>query len=119
MSEEPKVKVAKVEFTKEDIDKNKGMAIIAYLIFFIPLLTEAKESPFVKFHIKQAIILIIAGVLVSVVGSIIPFLGWFLIAPIGSLVVLVLWFIGILHAVNGEAKEVPIVGKYAEQYLKF
>lgn len=121
MSEEKKDQVettATVEFTKEDIDKNKGMAILAYIIFFIPLLTEAKDSPFVKFHIKQAIVLIVASILVSVIGAVIPFLG-LLIAPIGSLVVFILWIMGLMHAINGEAKQVPVIGKYADQYLKF
>ena len=121
MSEDQKEKtekVAKMDFSKEDIDKHKGMAILAYILFFIPLLTDAKESPFVKFHIKQSLLLVIASVLVSVIGAVIPFLGA-LVAPIASLAVFVLWIIGLMHAINGEAKEVPIIGKYAEQYLKF
>ena len=30
--------------TQQDIEKNKTMAILAYFIFFIPLLTDAKDS---------------------------------------------------------------------------
>lgn len=121
MSEEKKevTNVEKIDFSKEDIEKNKGMAILAYIIFFIPLLTDAKDSPYVKFHVKQSIVLVVAGILVSMIGSIVPFLGWFIIAPLGSIAVFVLWIIGILGAVNGEAKVVPIIGKYASQYLKF
>ncbi|MFZ5376293.1 MAG: DUF4870 domain-containing protein [Patescibacteria group bacterium] len=110
---------AQTVFTQEDIEKNKGMAIIAYIIFFVPLLTDSKDSPYVKFHVKQAIMLVLASVVVSIAGTIIPFIGWFLIAPFGTLALLVLWVIGILNAVNGEAKELPVLGKYAEQYLKF
>ncbi len=116
MSEEHK-EVKAATFSKEDIDKNKGMAIVAYILFFVPLLTEAKESPFVKFHIKQAIMLIIAWVAVTILGMV-PVLGW-IAAPIASLALFVFWIIGVINAVNGEAKQVPLIGKYADKYLKF
>lgn len=117
MSEEQKTTTHTATFSKEDIDKNKGMAIVAYILFFVPLLTEAKDSPFVKFHIKQAIMLIIAWVAVTILG-LVPILGW-IAAPIASLVLFVFWIIGVINAVNGEAKQVPLIGKYADQYLKF
>jgi uncharacterized membrane protein len=100
-------------------EKNRGMAVLAYVLFFLPLLTEAKEDPYVKFHVKQSLTVLIAGVAVSVVGSIIPFLGWLLILPFGSLLVMVLWVMGVINALNGVKKEVPLIGKYADQYLKF
>lgn len=118
MSEEHKTTTHTASFSKEDIDKNKGMAIVAYILFFVPLLTEAKDSPYVKFHVKQAIMLVITSVIVSVLGTVIPIIGWIL-APIISLVLFVFWIIAIIGAINGEAKQVPVIGKYAETYLKF
>ena len=111
----------KVTETKKspDGEKYRGMAVLAYVIFFIPLLTEAKDNPYVKFHVKQGLMVLLASIAVSVVGSIIPFLGWFLIIPFGSLLVMILWVMGILNAINGEQKQVPLIGKYAEQLLKF
>ena len=41
------------------------------------------------------------------------------IIPFGSLFTLVIWVMGVLNAINGEQKELPIVGKYADQLLKF
>ncbi|KKT78703.1 MAG: hypothetical protein UW75_C0040G0005 [Parcubacteria group bacterium GW2011_GWF2_44_8] len=99
--------------------KNTNMAMLAYVFFPVPLLTEDKNDPFVKFHLKQAIVLVLAAVAVSVVGSIIPFIGWFLIAPLGSVAILVLWVIGIINALNGEEKELPVIGSYAQKILKF
>ena len=46
----------------EDKSLNTGMAVVAYLIFFIPLLTDAKDDPYVKFHTKQGVVLFIAWV---------------------------------------------------------
>jgi len=97
-------------FTKEDVEKNKMMAVLAYILFLIPLLA-AKESPFAKFHTNQGLVLFIGGVIVSVLGSVVPFLGWFVILPIGGILVTVLCVIGIINALKGEAKPLPIIGK--------
>ncbi len=113
MTEEAKTKKS------ADVEKYRGMAVIAYIVFFVPLLTDAKDNPYVKFHVKQGLMVLLTSIAVSVVGSVIPFLGWFLIIPFGSLFVLVIWVMGILNAINGEQKELPVVGKYAEQLLKF
>lgn len=93
-----------------DVEKNKVMGILAYIIFFIPLLA-AKESKFAMYHANQGLVLFLLGVAVSIVGSIIPVLGWFIILPIGSLLVLVLAIIGIINASKGEMKPLPVIGK--------
>lgn len=57
-------------------EKNTGMAIVAYIIFFIPLLTEAKNDPFVKYHVKQGLVLFIGWVIVWIISSILPWQLW-------------------------------------------
>ena len=93
-----------------DVEKNKTMAILAYFIFFLPLITEAKNSPFAKFHANQSLILFLFVVAVNIIGAIIPFLGWFIILPLGSLAALVFWVMGIINASKGEMKELPLIG---------
>ena len=97
------------QFDKDDIEKNKAMGLLAYILFFIPLLA-AKDSPFARYHANQGLVLFICGLISSVLW-IIPILGW-IIAPILSIVITVLAVIGIINAVNGKAKELPIIGKY-------
>jgi len=97
--------------------KNTGMAILGYILFFVPLLTDAKDDPFVKYHVKQGLLLWIIAI-ASVVIGVIPILGW-IIALIVPLVVFVLAILGIINAANGEMKPVPLVGQYAEQWFKF
>ncbi len=99
------------QFDPADIEANKIMAVLAYIIFFIPLLA-AKESPFAKFHANQGLTLFLAAMAVSIVGSIIPILGWFLILPVGCIVIAVLGIIGIINAFGGKAKDLPIIGKF-------
>jgi len=98
-----------------DVEKNKAMAIIGYIfpiLFFVPLISDAKDSPFAKFHANQQLILLIAAILINVVGSIIPFLGQFIILPIGAVVILVLAIMGLINAVKGEMKKLPIIGDF-------
>lgn len=101
--------------SSDDVEKNKAMAIIGYIIpilFFIPLVTEAKDSVYAKFHANQQLILLIASIGVSVVGSIIPILGWFIILPLGSIALFVLAIIGLINAAKGQMKELPIIGSF-------
>jgi uncharacterized membrane protein len=102
--------------TKGGAQKNIGMAVIAYILFFVPLLTDAKNDPFVKFHVKQGLVLLLTQIVISIVGSVIPFLGWFLILPLGSIFVFILWIMGILNAVNGTQKELPLIGGFATHF---
>lgn len=92
-----------------DVEKNKVIAALAYIIFFIPLLA-AKDSPFAMFHANQGLVLLLLSVAVSVLGSVIPILGWFVILPLGGLAVFVFAILGIVNALNGQMKPLPLIG---------
>lgn len=94
--------------------KNVVMALLCYLgiLVIIPLITDAKNDPFVKYHIKQGLVLLIASVISWVVGMI-PVLGWFLLGPILGLFCLVLAIIGIVNAISGKEKPLPLIGHYS------
>ena len=98
-----------------DVEKNKMMAIIGYILpflFFIPLVTDAKDSKFAKFHANQQLVLLIGVIAVNVIGTIIPILGWFIILPFGSLALFVLAIIGLINAAKGEMKKMPLIGGF-------
>ncbi len=92
-------------------DENKWVNAAAYIVFFIPLLVDSRSETY-KFHTNQGLDLLLLFLGISVVGGIIPIIGWFLILPFGSLACLVLAIIGITNAVNGKMKELPLIGKY-------
>ena len=100
-----------LEVDPTDIEKNRGMAILAYIIFFIPLLA-AKESKFAMYHANQGLILFLAAVIINVVGSIIPFIGWMIVIPLGNLAVLIGAILGIIKAAGGKVEPLPLIGKY-------
>src|ERR1700685_2768947 len=99
---------------------NNLMAVFAYLwiLILIPFLTESKNEPFVKYHLKQGLALVIFEVIGWVVGWFlvyIPFIGW-LISTLWWLTALVLAIIGIMNVLNGREKELPLVGHYAKNF---
>ena len=109
-----------------DTEANKGMAVLAYILFFVPLLTgDYKKSPFVKYHTNQGTILFIASVALGVVINILTaifravFWNWFTWGIYGILstmlnalwiVPTVLMILGIVNVVNGKEKPLPIIG---------
>lgn len=97
------------QIDQADVEKNKVMGILAYILFFIPLLA-ARESKFAMYHANQGLVLFLAALAVNVIGAIIPFIGWFLIVPLGSLAVVVLAILGIINAAKGLAKPLPLIG---------
>ena len=96
------------QFDPDDIEKNKAMGLLAYILFFIPLLA-AKDSPFAKYHTNQGFVLFLSYIVASVLW-IIPILGW-IAAPIVYIAVTVLSIMGIINALGGKAINLPIVGK--------
>lgn len=96
---------------------NTAMAIIAYIIFFIPLITgDAKKDAFVKYHTKQGIVLFLLVVLLNVVDRILPFYFWWTINWLLSLGTLVLLIIGIANAASGKKEPLPLVGGAAAMF---
>ena len=101
-------------------DQGKVVAILSYFLvgiiwYFVD--EKVKGDKLAKFHVKQALNLMIISVAVSVVGMFLFFLIW--IVPLVQLALFVLWIIGLISAINGNMKEIPIIGGLAEKYLNF
>jgi uncharacterized membrane protein len=92
------------------------MAIFSYLwlLIVIPLLTDSKNDPFVKFHLKQGLALIVFEVCGWIVGMF-PVIGW-LVGALVWLMSLVFTIIGIINVLNGQEKELPVIGQYAKNF---
>lgn len=100
--------------TKKAAD-NKPLTVLSYIgfLFLVPLLM-AKDDKFAQFHAKQGMVLFLAFLLASVV-NIIPVLGQ-LISFLGTIFCLVLAIMGILNVLNGEQKELPLIGQLAKKF---
>ncbi|MFH1246496.1 MAG: DUF4870 domain-containing protein [Candidatus Liptonbacteria bacterium] len=88
------------------------IAALSYLgiLVIIPLLV-AKDDPYVKFHVKQGIVLLISFIIGSAV-MIVPVLGW-IAGMLLYLMNIVLLVMGVINSLNGEEKELPLIGGYA------
>jgi len=111
----------------QDVSANKTMAIISYLgiLVLVPLLTGLhKTSAFTKYHMNQALLLIIPNIAWGIVYSILTVILVF-IPVVGGLLITLLslvWLnypifaiIGILNANNGVMKPLP----FFDKFLKF
>lgn len=105
------------QFDPQDIQNNKVMALLSYLsiLFLIPLLA-CPNSKFARFHANQGLVLFIFGAITGIVSGIIciiPVAGWIIggiLSAAVSIFNLVLMILGIVNAVNGQAKQLPIIG---------
>ncbi len=95
-------------FEAEDIEKNKVLSALAYLLFFIPLLA-APESKFGKFHANQGLLNLILAIVGGIVLGFIPIIGWMLM-PLFNLGILAIDLWGAYNAYSGKAIEMPVYG---------
>ncbi len=109
-------------FTKEDIEKNKTMAGLTYIVFIIGLIM-MKDSKFIKFHVNQIIALYIPMFILCIIhvaGGIALATSLKLKLAIGlnagcSIIYLgfsVLLIINMVAAFQGKAKRIPLIGKW-------
>lgn len=97
-------------FNPEDIEKNKTMAGLAYLIFFLPLVA-CPDSQFGRYHANQGLVLLILAMAGSIILTMIPIVGW-VILPFFSLGILVLVIMGLINGFGGKAKALPFIGNF-------
>lgn len=93
------------------------MGVLAYLgpLVIISYLM-AKDDSFVKFHIKQGLVLLVIEIIFWVIGP----MSWsfFMLMQLLNLAVLVLAIIGIINVTQGKEKDLPLVGQFA-RYFSF
>lgn len=106
--QQPNAGGAEEVFSPEDIEKNKTIAGLAYLIFFLPLVA-CPESRFARFHANQALVLLILFV-ASAIINVIPIIGC-VISVIVWIFAIVVGIIGMINGFSGKAKRLPLIGK--------
>lgn len=91
------------------------MGILAYLgpLVIISYIT-SKDDPFVKFHIRQGLVLLVIEVVIWFAGMV--FWPLWALIPFINIAVLVLAIIGIINVVNGQEKSLPLVGSYSKHF---
>lgn len=88
----------------------KTTGIVAYITWIgwlVAFLAGDKEGA--KFHLNQALVIFLAGLITSIVRFI-PFIGSIASAILGILI-FVLWLMGLISACQGTEKAVPVLGE--------
>ncbi len=118
-----------------DLEEVRLMAILSYItiLVLIPLFTK-REHPYVRFHVKQGLVLLLFEVVASIVylpiacilgiagTTLLPCVPWILllvIAVVLLLVFLIYSIIGVINAWNGKYEPLPLIGSLADELMKF
>jgi uncharacterized membrane protein len=102
----------KAVVSSKPADEGKTIAIISYItwigwiIAFI--MNTEKKNDFARFHLRQSLIIMLGSLLAWI-----PFVGW-----IWGVFLFVLWILGLIAAINGQKKEIPVLGSLAQQWFK-
>jgi uncharacterized membrane protein len=103
----------------QTVNEGKITAIVSYLwwvgLIIAFLMNNDKKNLFASFHIRQSLgLLIVLSVLNILEWQLqLGFISWLL-----DLALFVLWIIGLIGALQGEEKEVPIFGHYFQDWFK-
>ena len=113
--------------TQETALDGKSIAIISYLTIIgwiiAYIMHGNNKSKLGAFHLSQSLFLMLSGFTIAIAQTLfvfIPILGW-IISILLYFVLLglfVLWIIGLIAAINAEEKELPFVGKKAQELLR-
>ena len=122
------LKDTSADYTKEEKDAGKAMAILSYIgiLCLIPYFAE-KNNKYVRYHALQGLNLLILSLIVSVASGIvaavgtalafIPFVGFiltgivYLVVTVLSAGPFVLAIMGLVYAFQDQAKELPVLNK--------
>ena len=92
-------------------NEDKTVAIVAYLSllgFIIALIIHGnKKTTLGAYHLRQML-----GIIIFAIPCIIPILGW-----IWAIFIFIAWIIGLVNAIGGKMKPVPLIGPLAEKWF--
>jgi uncharacterized membrane protein len=99
--------------------EDKTVAILSYitLIGFIAaiFMHTNRKTELGAFHLRQVLGLALTG-LAGGVCSVVPILGW-IVWFVVSIGLFVLWLIGLLSALKGEMRPVPLLGEHYQKWF--
>jgi uncharacterized membrane protein len=102
---------------------DKTTAIVSYLTligFVVAVVMHgSKKTRLGSFHLRQALGLMVTSIAIAFAATVfafVPFIGW-LVGLAAWFGLLALWVVGLLSAVNGEPKPVPVIGEHFQKWF--
>lgn len=109
----------------QNVDNGKTTAIVSYITIIGWLIAyfamhQSNKTKLGSYHLRQTLLLFICAIVyqivVMVITMVVPAIG--LILSLVSLVFLVLWIMGLISAINGQEKPMPLIGEKAQDLFK-
>ena len=104
--------------TEETIKEGKGLAIVSYMTFvgliIAVIMNLEKKNPFTSFHIRQMLGLILMLLVSNVTEKYIN--SWF--GTVLWSITFVSWAFGLINAIKGSDKPIPLVGAYFQEWFR-
>jgi len=106
-------------------DHPRTTAVVAYITFIVWLISyfalyPNKRTAFSAFHLRQALMIHLISLLLKIAYSFTIYggmLSFYIISAL-SIGLFVLWVIGIVNALNGKEKPLPIIGSMAQNMFR-
>ncbi len=100
-------------------DNGKTVAIIAYITLIgwiiALIMNNGNKTALGSYHVRQSLGIMCVGIVLSIV---IGFIGISILTWIVQLAILVFWILGLISAIQGEMKPVPVLGEQFQQWFK-
>ncbi len=95
------------------LDSNVLMASMSYIgvLVLIPLISRATKNPFIKFHAKQGLVILVGEIIALIASSWLSSLGGLLFA-----LMLVASIVGLFTSLHGEKRYIPGIGTIADLF---
>ncbi len=97
----------------------KVVGIVSYITligWIVALVLNNPKTEHGSFHVRQALGVLLTAILSGFV-FIIPVLGW-IAGLIGYVLAFVMWIMGLISAIQGEQKVVPVLGAKFQEWFK-
>jgi uncharacterized membrane protein len=99
--------------------EDKTVAILSYLTiigFIVPIfMYQNQKTRLGAFHLRQVLGIVVTGI-AGGICAVVPILGW-IVWFVTVIVLLVLWVMGLLSAVRGDMRPVPLLGEYYQRWF--
>lgn len=94
-------------------DNSQLVAILSYITligWIIALILHLNDKTSLGgFHVRQALMVMLVGLVLGLI-PIINLVAW--------IVVLIFWIMGLISAIQGKEKELPLIGAWAQNWFK-
>jgi uncharacterized membrane protein len=106
--------------------EDRTVAILTYITiigFIIAIVMHSsKKTTLGAFHLRQGLGLFVTGLVIWIPGiiiSLIPFVNFLMIIiwPLVGISLFVLWVMGLIAAVNGQQKPMPVMGEHYQKWF--